>query len=418
MIWEESSLFKNAVKQLDRAAAIMNLDPNVLTRLHTPKRALIVSVPVRMDDGHIEVFEGYRVHHNMSLGPAKGGIRYHPDVNLSEVSGLAMLMTFKCSLMSLPLGGAKGGIRVDPGRLSRTELQRMTRRYTTEIMPFIGPEKDVPAPDVGTNAQVMAWIVDTYSQIKGYSVPGVVTGKPIEIGGSLGRVEATGRGVVYTLIEAAKFKNMPLDERTTVVIQGFGNVGSAAAKKIAKIGCKVVAVSDVSGGIYNKNGLDLDHLNDFLAKNKVLKGYPEAEFVTNAELLELPCDILIAAAMEGQITEANANNIKAKIIAEGANGPTTDNADEILFDRGIHVIPDILANAGGVTVSYFEWVQGLQQLFWSEKEVNNKLWDIMSNTYGKVQNIAIDKKCSMRTAALISSVDHLSKAMLLRGFFP
>jgi len=285
-------------------------------------------------------------------------------------------------------------------------------------MPFIGPEKDVPAPDVGTNAQVMAWIVDTYSQIKGYSVPGVVTGKPIEIGGSLGRVEATGRGVVYTLIEAAKFKNMPLDERTTVVIQGFGNVGSAAAKKIAKIGCKVVAVSDVSGGIYNKNGLDLDHLNDFLAKNKVLKGYPEAEFVTNAELLELPCDILIAAAMEGQITEANANNIKAKIIAEGANGPTTDNADEILFDRGVHVIPDILANAGGVTVSYFEWVQGLQQLFWSEKEVNNKLWDIMSNTYGKVQNIAVEKKCSMRTAALISSVDHLSKAMLLRGFFP
>jgi glutamate dehydrogenase (NAD(P)+) len=418
MIWEESSLFKNAVKQLDRAASIMNLDPNILTRLHTPKRAMIVSVPVRMDDGHIEVFEGYRVHHNMSLGPAKGGIRYHPDVNLSEVSGLAMLMTFKCSLMGLPLGGAKGGIRVDPGRLSRTELQRMTRRYTTEIMPFIGPEKDVPAPDVGTNAQVMAWIVDTYSQIKGYSVPGVVTGKPIEIGGSLGRVEATGRGVVYTLIEAAKFKNVNLDENTTVVIQGYGNVGSAAGKKISKIGCKVVAVSDVSGGIYNKSGLDLDDVNDFISKNKVLKGYPKAEFVTNAELLELPCDILIVAAMEGQITEANANNIKAKIIAEGANGPTTDVADEILFDRGIHVIPDILANAGGVTVSYFEWVQGLQQLFWSEKEVNNKLWDIMSNTYGKVQNIANEKKCSMRTAALITSVDHLSKAMLLRGFFP
>jgi glutamate dehydrogenase (NAD(P)+) len=418
MIWEESSLFKNAVKQLDRAAAIMNLDPNVLTRLHTPKRALIVSVPVRMDDGHIEVFEGYRVHHNMSLGPAKGGIRYHPDVNLSEVAGLAMLMTFKCSLMHLPLGGAKGGIRVDPNKLSRSELQRMTRRYTTEIMPFIGPEKDVPAPDVGTNAQTMAWIVDTYSQIKGYSVPGVVTGKPIEIGGSLGRVEATGRGVVYSLIEAVKTRNMSLDERTTVVVQGFGNVGSAAAKKIQKIGCKVIAVSDVSGGIYNKNGLDLDNVNAYLAKNRVLKGYPEADFITNQELLELPCDILILAAMEGQVTEANANNIKAKIIAEGANGPTTDQADEILHDKGILVIPDILANAGGVTVSYFEWVQGLQQLFWSEKEVNNKLWDIMSTTYNRVHAVATEKKCTMRTAALVDSVSHLSKAMLLRGFFP
>jgi len=418
MVWEESSLFKNAVKQLDRAASIMNLDPNVLTRLHTPKRALIVSVPVRMDDGHIEVFEGYRVHHNMSLGPAKGGIRYHPDVNLSEVAGLAMLMTFKCSLMHLPLGGAKGGIRVDPSKLSRTELQRMTRRYTTEIMPFIGPEKDIPAPDVGTNAQVMAWMVDTYSQIKGYSVPGVVTGKPIEIGGSLGRVEATGRGVVYSLIEAAKTQNMPLDESTTVVIQGFGNVGSAAAKKIQKIGCKVVAVSDVSGGVYNKNGLDLDHLNDFLMTNKVLKGYPEAEFVSNGELLELPCDILILAAMEGQLTESNANNIKAKIVAEGANGPTTDQADEILHDKGVLVIPDILANAGGVTVSYFEWVQGLQQLFWSEKEVNNKLWDIMSGTYHRVYAVSQENKCTMRTAALVDSMAHLSKAMLLRGFFP
>jgi glutamate dehydrogenase (NAD(P)+) len=320
--------------------------------------------------------------------------------------------------MHLPLGGAKGGIRVDPNKLSRSELQRMTRRYTTEIMPFIGPEKDVPAPDVGTNAQTMAWIVDTYSQIKGYSVPGVVTGKPIEIGGSLGRVEATGRGVVYSLIEAAKTRNMSLDERTTVVVQGFGNVGSAAAKKIQKIGCKVIAVSDVSGGIYNKNGLDLDNVNAYLAKNRVLKGYPEADFITNQELLELPCDILILAAMEGQVTEANANNIKAKIIAEGANGPTTDQADEILHDKGILVIPDILANAGGVTVSYFEWVQGLQQLFWSEKEVNNKLWDIMSTTYNRVHAVATEKKCTMRTAALVDSVSHLSKAMLLRGFFP
>jgi glutamate dehydrogenase (NAD(P)+) len=418
MIWEESSLFKNAVKQLDKAAELMSLDHNVLTRLHTPKRALTVSVPVRMDDGRIEVFEGYRVHHNMSLGPAKGGIRYHPDVSLSEVAGLAMLMTFKCSLMQLPLGGAKGGIRVDPNKLSKGELQRLTRRYTTEIFPLIGPEQDIPAPDVGTNAQVMAWIVDTYSQIKGYSVPGVVTGKPVEIGGSLGRVEATGRGVVYTLIESCKHLNISLDEKITCVIQGYGNVGSAAARKISKIGCKVIAVSDVSGGVYNKNGLNLDDLNLWLEKNKVLKGYPEAEFVTNAELLELPCDILILAAMEGQVTDQNAPRIKAKIVAEGANGPTTEQADEILYDRGIHVVPDILANAGGVVVSYFEWVQGLQQLFWSEKEVNNKLWDIMSGTYHRVQDIAVERKVSMRTAALISSINHLSKAMLLRGFWP
>jgi glutamate dehydrogenase (NAD(P)+) len=418
MIWEESSLFKNAVKQLDKAAELMSLDYNVLTRLHTPKRALTVSVPVRMDDGRIEVFEGYRVHHNMSLGPAKGGIRFHPDVSLSEVAGLAMLMTFKCSLMQLPLGGAKGGIRVDPNKLSKGELQRLTRRYTTEIFPLIGPEQDIPAPDVGTNAQVMAWIVDTYSQIKGYSVPGVVTGKPVEIGGSLGRVEATGRGVVYTLIESCKHLNINLDENITVVIQGYGNVGSAAARKISKIGCKVTAVSDVSGGVYNKNGLNLDDLNLWLEKNKVLKGYPEAEFITNAELLELPCDILILAAMEGQVTDQNAPRIKARIVAEGANGPTTEQADEILYHRGIHVVPDILANAGGVVVSYFEWVQGLQQLFWSEKEVNNKLWDIMSNTYHRVQDIAVERKCSMRTAALISSINHLSKAMLLRGFWP
>ncbi|MBS1986194.1 MAG: Glu/Leu/Phe/Val dehydrogenase [Bdellovibrionales bacterium] len=418
MIWEESPLFQNAVKQLNRAADIMSLDPNIARRLQTPKRALIVSVPVRMDDGQIKVFEGYRVHHSMSLGPAKGGIRYHPDVSLSEVAGLAMLMTCKCALMNLPLGGAKGGIRVDPSKLSRGENQRMTRRYTTEIMSFIGPEKDIPAPDVGTNAQTMAWIVDTYSQIKGHAVPGVVTGKPIDCGGSLGREEATGRGVVYCLIEAAKHLNMNLDEKMRVVVQGYGNVGSAAARKIAKIGCKVVAISDVSGGIYNPNGLNLDDVNVWLAKNKILKGYPEAQVVSNKELLELPCDILIPAALENQITEQNAHKIQAKIIAEGANGPTTDAADTILHDRGIFVIPDILANAGGVTVSYFEWVQGIQQLFWSEKEVNNKLWDIMSAAFARVLNISKEKNCTMRSAALIAGIDRLSRAMLARGFFP
>ena len=417
-IWEESPLFQNAIKQLDRAATVMNLDPNVLTRLHTPKRALIVSVPVRMDDGKIKVFEGYRVHHNITLGPAKGGIRYHHDVSLSEVAGLAMLMTFKCSLMGLPLGGAKGGIRVDPTKMSRTELQRMTRRYTTEILQFIGPDKDIPAPDVGTNAQTMAWIMDTYSQEVGHAVPGVVTGKPLDVGGSLGREEATGRGVVYCLIEAAKHLNVTLDASTKVVVQGYGNVGSAAAKKIAKIGCTVVGISDVSCGIYNPKGLNLDNVQEWLNKNRVLKGYPEAQEVSNKELLELPCDILIPAAMEGQITAENAPKIKAKIIAEGANGPTSNDADQILFDRGIFVIPDILANAGGVTVSYFEWVQGLQQLFWSEKEVNNKLWDIMSAAFARVLKISLEHKCSMRTAALVAGIDRLSKAMLARGFFP
>jgi len=354
----------------------------------------------------------------MSIGPAKGGIRYHPDVSLSEVAGLAMLMTFKCSLMNLPLGGAKGGIRVDPSKLSRGELQRMTRRYTTEILPFIGPEKDIPAPDVGTNAQTMAWIVDTYSQIKGYSVPGVVTGKPIDIGGSLGREEATGRGVVYCLIEAAKHLNLALDDKIRVVVQGYGNVGSSAAKKISKIGCKVVAISDVSGGIYNPNGLNLDDVNVWLTKNKVLKGYPEAQPVTNKELLELPCEILIPAALESQITGQNAGKIQAKIIAEGANGPTTDEADAILSERGVFIIPDILANAGGVTVSYFEWVQGIQQLFWSEKEVNNKLWDIMSAAFARVLKISQEKKCTMRSAALVAGIDRLSRGMLARGFFP
>lgn len=418
MIWEESPLFQNALKQLERAAELMHLDPNVLTRLRSPKRALIVSVPVRMDNGQIKVFEGYRVHHSMTLGPAKGGIRYHEHVTLSETAALAMLMTFKCSLMNLPLGGAKGGIAVDPTKLSRNELQRMTRRYTSEILQFIGPDKDVPAPDVGTNGQIMAWLMDTYSQEIGHAVPGVVTGKPIDVGGSLGREEATGRGVVYCLIEAAKHLNINLDEKVTVVVQGYGNVGNAAAKKIQKIGCRVTAVSDVSGGIYNPKGLDLDDVNAYVAKNRVLKGYPNAEHITNETLLELPCDILIPAALGNVIDEHNAPKIRARIIAEGANGPTTEGADRILTERGIFVIPDILANAGGVTVSYFEWVQGLQQLFWSEKEVNNKLWEIMSGAFQRVLKRSQEHKCSMRTAALITGVERLSKAMLLRGFWP
>jgi glutamate dehydrogenase (NAD(P)+) len=396
----------------------MKLDPNILRRLCTPKRALIVSVPVRMDDGQIQVFEGYRVHHNMTLGPAKGGIRYHHDVSLSEVAGLAMLMSVKCALMALPLGGAKGGIRVDPSKLSRSELQRLTRRYTSEVYSMLGPDKDIPAPDVGTNAQTMAWIMDTYSQQTGYAVPGVVTGKPIEIGGSLGRSEATGRGVVYCLIEAARVLGKDLNENMRIAIQGYGNVGAAAAKKIQKIGCKVVAISDVSGGLYNPNGLDLDAVNKHLEETKYLKGYKDADAITNDELIGIDCDVLIPAALEGQINGKNANSIKAKIVAEGANGPTTIEADQILHERGVYLIPDILANAGGVTVSYFEWVQGLQQLFWSEKEVNNKLWDIMSNAFERVHTISIERKIDMRTAAMVAGLERLSKAMLTRGFFP
>ncbi len=418
MIWEESQFYQNAVRQLEFASEVMGLDPNVLIRLKTPKRALIVSVPVRMDNGQIKVFEGYRVHHSMSMGPAKGGIRYHPSVSLSETAALAMLMTFKCSLMNLPLGGAKGGVAVDPTLLSRGEKQRLTRRYTTEILPLIGPEKDIPAPDVGTDGQTMAWILDTYSQEIGHCVPGVVTGKPIEVGGSLGREEATGRGVVYSIIEAAKVLNIKLDENTKVAVQGFGNVGKSAAKKMAKIGTTVVAVSDVSGGIYNPAGLNLDHVQQYIATNRTLAGYKEAEHITNDQLLEINCNILIPAALEGQITEKNASKIKAKLIAEGANGPTTSEADKILHNNGVFVVPDILANAGGVVVSYFEWVQGLQHLFWSEKEVNNKLYEIMSTTFAKVYAVSTEKKVNMRTAALICGIDRLAKAMLCRGFFP
>ncbi len=418
MNWEESPLYQNAVLQLNRAAELMNLDPNILERLKRPKRALIVSVPVRLENGKVKVFTGYRVHHNITLGPGKGGIRYHQDVTLSEVSALAMLMSFKCALMGLPLGGAKGGITLNPSDYTKTEIQRITRRYTSEIANFIGPDKDIPAPDVGTNGQTMAWIMDTYSQEVGHAVPGVVTGKPIDVGGSLGREEATGRGVVYCIIEAAKHLGMNLDENVRVAVQGYGNVGSAAAKKIAKIGCKVVAISDVKGGIYNKNGLDLDDVQLWLNEKKFLEGYPKAEKISNEDLIAVPCDILIPAALENQITKHNAAKIQAKIVAEGANGPTTDEADAILNEKGVFLIPDILCNAGGVTVSYFEWVQGMQHLFWTEKEVNNKLWDIMSAAFARVLQIKTEKKCSMRMAALISGVGRLSAAMLQRGIFP
>lgn len=418
-IWESSDLYKNAVRQLREAGEVMQLDPNILERLTKPKRSMVVSVPVRLDDGSIKVFEGYRVQHNMTLGPGKGGIRYHQDVTLSEVAALAMLMTFKCSLVGLPLGGAKGGVRVDPRLLSRQEKQALTRRFTTEINMIIGPDKDIPAPDVGTDGQTMAWMMDTYSQEKGYAIPGVVTGKPIEVGGSLGRNESTGRGVVYTIVETARRLSISIDHSCIVSVHGFGKVGAVAAEEMYKLGARVVAVSDVSGGIYNKNGLNIPKVLDHFNKKKTLAGCPETEPITNEELLALDVTVLIPAAIDGVINSSNVDKVKAKVIAEGANGPITANAHKVLVDKGVFIIPDILCNAGGVIVSYFEWVQGLQSFFWSETEVNQQLKDTMVNAFNRVM-VCVDKYKlkDIKTAALITGVDRLNKAMLLRGLFP
>ena len=423
-LWDSSDLYRNATMQLTEAAQTMKLDPNILERLKVPKRALIVSVPIRCDDGTIRVFEGYRVQHSMTLGPGKGGIRFHHEVNLSEVAGLAMLMTFKCSLVGLPLGGAKGGIRVDPRLLSRQEHQALMRRYTTEINMIIGPDRDIPAPDVGTDGQHMAWLMDTYSQEKGYTVPGVVTGKPIEIGGSLGRNESTGRGVVYTVQHAAKYlakkglKGPKMDNTTTVAVHGFGKVGAVAADEIYNLGTKVLAVSDYLGGIYNKNGLNIPKVQAYFNEKGTLEGCPESEPISNEDLLALDVDVLIPAAIDGVITGKNVGRVKAHIIAEGANGPVDTEALRVLEERGAFIIPDVLCNAGGVVVSYFEWVQGMQNLFWSEKEVNAKLAEVMENAFNKVCGIREHYKCGMKTAALIAGVDRLNRAMLLRGLFP
>ncbi len=408
-----------AVRQFEIAAAKLNLDQNVAVRLQRPDRALIVSVPVRMDDGNVRVFTGYRVQHNDVLGPFKGGIRYHPEVNLGEVSALAMWMTWKCALAGLPLGGAKGGISCDPNALSRNELQGMTRRYTAEIINYIGPEMDIPAPDMGTDEQVMAWVMDTYSQHKGHAVPGVVTGKPVAIGGTHGRREATGRGVVYTIVEAAKHLNMEL-LGCTAAVQGFGNVGAVVAKELAGIGVKVVAISDRTGGVYNPKGLPIERVIDHVtktSKNFTLEGCPAGEPIGNADLLELKCDILVPAALGMQITGSNAGNLKCKILAEGANGPTTLDADEILKEKEIFVIPDILANAGGVIVSYFEWVQDLQNFFWTEDEVNKRLRDILTRAFYEVLDMSRKEKVGMRQAALMIGVHRVSRAMLWRGLY-
>ena len=417
----ESHLLENpydiAKEQLRRVAELFGVDPNLVNVLQECKKAVVVSVPVTMVDGSIQALEGYRVTHNIARGPSKGGIRYHPDVELDEVKALAMWMTWKCALMGIPFGGAKGGIRVDPKKLSPAELQRMTRRYTSEIINEIGPEKDIPAPDVGTNASVMAWIFDTYSMNKGHSVLGVVTGKPLNVGGSLGRLEATAHGALYCIQEAVRKRELRMVD-LRVVVQGFGNVGSFLAKFLAEQGATVIAVSDSRGGIYNEAGLDMAAVLAHKQETGALEGLRGAESITNEELLLLDCDVLAPCALEQVITSSNADQVKAKIIAEGANGPVTPAADEILDDRGVLILPDVLANAGGVVVSYFEWVQGLQEYFWKEDEINSKLRDITTRAFNETWRTTEERKTSMRLAAYGLAVRRVADATITRGLYP
>jgi glutamate dehydrogenase (NAD(P)+) len=414
----DTPAYRLALAQLDGAARRLRLQENIWARLRSPQRAHIVSFPFRRDNyDTVETVYGYRVQHLLTMGPTKGGIRYSPDVHLGEVAALAMWMSWKCALMGLPFGGAKGGVRIDPDALSQAELQRVTRRFTAEIIDVIGPERDIPAPDLGTDEQVMAWIMDTYSQQRGFSVPGVVTGKPIEIGGSLGRKEATGRGVVTCVVEACRHIGLALED-ARVCVQGYGQVGRAAAALAAARGARILAVSDVSGGVYDPHGLDLGAVDRWIRENRFLRGFPGVDRVTNEELLTLPCDLLIPAALGGQITERNADRLHCRMLAEGANGPTTLEADAILTARGVFVIPDILANAGGVTVSYFEWVQGLQQYFWSEEEVNQRLIAIMQRAFRAVLDLAVAEGVDLRTAALQRSIGRVAEAKRRRGVFP
>ncbi|MGQ0810641.1 MAG: Glu/Leu/Phe/Val family dehydrogenase [Nitrospiraceae bacterium] len=414
----DTHTFRLAVAQFDQAAEAMNLDHNLRERLKLPQRSLMVSLPVRRDDGRVEVFTGYRVQHDSSRGPSKGGIRYHPDVSLGEIAALAMWMTWKCALADLPYGGAKGGVKVAPKTLSRAELQRLTRRYAAEIFPLIGPDKDVPAPDVGTDAQVMAWIMDTYSQQVGYAVQGVVTGKPLSIGGSLGREEATGRGVVYVTVEA--LRHLKLDvAQATVAIQGFGNVGSNTALIMQEIGARVVAVSDVTGGLYNPNGLNVpDLLKRYRESGHRLRDINVGDWITNEELLQLDCTVLIPAALSEQITEKNAPKLRCRILAEGANGPTTLEADRILVEKNVFIIPDILANSGGVIVSYFEWVQDVQRFFWKAKDIQDRLEDVITQAFHRTLRFAAEKRTTMRMAALMCGIDKVAQAHLQRGLYP
>jgi glutamate dehydrogenase (NAD(P)+) len=414
---EDLNPFRIALRQFENAAEKLRLDPGLREVLRSPRRALTLSLPIRMDDGTLKVFQGFRVQHNNSRGPCKGGIRYHPNVSFDEVQALASWMTWKCATVNIPFGGAKGGIICDPKHLSKHELERLTRRYAYEISDFIGPDRDIPAPDVYTDAQVMAWIMDTYSMTLGHSAPGVVTGKPVFLGGSLGRHEATARGCVYVIRCAFDVQNIDY-ARATAAIQGFGNAGSIAAELLHRIGTKVIAVSDSNGGILDRKGLDIPNVVAHKAKTGSVAGFPGAKPIASEEVLELDCDVLIPAALENQITLANADRVQAKIVAEAANGPTTPGADRILFEKGIVVIPDILANAGGVTVSYFEWVQDLQELFWDVDDVNRKLEKIMGKAFGDVHKSARDYKVDMRTGAYILAVDRVVKATEARGIWP
>jgi glutamate dehydrogenase (NAD(P)+) len=406
-----------AIKQFDKAVQYLDLNEGVVNLLRYPQRELTVNFPVEMDNGSVQVFTGYRVHHSAARGPTKGGIRYHPAVTLDEVRALAMWMTWKCAVVGIPYGGAKGGVICDPKRLSLQELENLTRRYATEISILMSPEGDIPAPDLGTSPREMAWIMDTYSMHRGYSVPAVVTGKPVPIGGSLGRNDATGRGVMITTLEACRHKGISITG-ARVVVQGMGNVGAVSAALLADQGAKVVAVSDSRGGVYNEHGIDVGKLLRHKKMTGSVVDYPEAERINDTELLTVECEILVPAALENQITAANAARVRARIVAEAANGPTTPEADQILQDNGVFIIPDILCNAGGVTVSYFEWVQDLQSFFWSEEEINEKLRQIMTRSFADVLRTAQEQRVDARTASQILGIARVAEAITIRGIYP
>jgi glutamate dehydrogenase (NAD(P)+) len=418
MLEKDESAYAIAQEQFDRAADVLDLDDDLRKVLREVKRELTVHFPILMDDRSIEMFTGYRVQHNLARGPAKGGLRFHPSVTLDEVKALAMWMTWKCAVVGLPYGGAKGGVICDPKKLTLTEQQRLVRRFATEISIIVGPESDIPAPDVGTTAQHMAWFMDTISMHRGYSVPATVTGKPLAVGGSEGRPEATGRGLAFCVMEALGELGIS-GPGSTAVVQGFGNVGSVSARLLNReAGMSILAVSDSTSAIYNGHGLDIDDVEQYKAKQGTLEGCPGAENIDPSDLLELDCTVLVPAALEGVLTRNNAGNVRARIVAEGANGPTTPEADDILNDKGVHLIPDILANAGGVTVSYFEWVQDLQEFFWEESEINQRLHHIMARAYKEVSAKAHELKISMRTAAYALAVDQVARATEVRGIYP
>ena len=413
----DTPLYRMAVAQLDQALEHAQVDPTAATRLHYPEQAVVLSVPIQLDDATCAVFPAYRVQHSSVLGPTKGGMRYDPEVSLGECAALAMWMTWKCALLRLPYGGAKGGVRCNTKELSRGEVERLTRRFTAELLPFIGPQEDIPAPDMATDEQTMAWMMDTYSMQKGYAVPEIVTGKPISVGGSVFRREATGAGVVIVTERACQRLGISLSQQRCVV-QGFGNVGAVAAQELVRRGATVIAVSDVSGGVVREEGLDLAELQAWVSENRSVAGYPGAITISNAELLELPCDVLVLAAREDQVTAENAGSVEAKLIAEGANGPTSIEADRILQERGIVVLPDILTNAGGVTVSYFEWVQDLGRLFWSRDEIRARLAEKMNDAFDRVWDLSEQRGLSLRAAALVVGIQEVAGAMQSRGFYP